>query len=71
MMTRQDYIKFAALLSGEATLAKHNGDHRTEQVVNNIKLGMADIFAHDNPQFDRSRFYAACEPKSKVGDDHV
>ncbi len=56
MMSRKDYTKFAALLSGE--LAVHNG-HAATLALRSTVYGLADILAQDNPNFDRARFYAA------------
>ncbi len=65
-MTRKDYVKFAKLFAGELANARASNDKdrigRVEQ-VQVIILSTADIFAHDSEQFDRERFYAACEPK--------
>ena len=61
-MTRKDYVKFAAMLKAKRSFAiqqtlTHNlwQDH-----VNDT----ADIFADDNPNFDRARFLAACGVES-------
>ena len=54
-MTRKDYVKFAAMLKLER-----------ETYGNIVELGLiidsiADIFAADNPRFDRERFAKACK----------
>lgn len=62
-MTRKDYIKFAGLFAGEMALAQSaasQGDFARVTQVRNIVLSTADIFAQDNPRFDRERFYTAC-----------
>ena len=58
-MTRKDYERFAAMLAGELALARFADDDRDYR-VRNIILSTADIFAQDNPRFDRDRFYQAC-----------
>lgn len=62
-MTRKDYIKFAALFAGEMALARSAtavGHYDRPGVVRNIIFSTADIFAQDNPRFDRDKFYTAC-----------
>lgn len=72
-MTREDYRAFAAILAAERSMARHNlANDGTEgepklRVTRNIVLSMADVFAADNPRFDRAHFYAACG----VGDPHA
>lgn len=48
------------MFAGEMALAKHSGDKNRIIQVENIIRSAADIFAQDNPNFDRARFYAAC-----------
>lgn len=53
-MTKKDYIKFASMLA-----IKRPGRRSTgywEDLISRI----ANIFADDNPSFDRERFIAAC-----------
>lgn len=62
-MTKKHFEKFAAMFAGEIALARSaasqgNFDRVTQ--VRNIIFSSADIFAQDNPRFDRERFYAAC-----------
>lgn len=63
-MTRKHYEKFAALFAGEKALLDSwtNGPLYTTRMtlLRNIILSTADIFAQDNPRFDRERFYTAC-----------
>lgn len=63
-MTKKDYVQFAALIAGEKSLARDKPLIFT--VVDNMKLAIANIFAADNPKFDRERFYVACEPEQAV-----
>jgi hypothetical protein len=58
-MTRKDYVKFAALFFGEMAIAKSQRSEVAMLAVRNIILSTADIFAQDNPRFDRARFYKA------------
>lgn len=64
-MGRKDYERFAALFAGEMALARNairageTASLSACTAVRNIVLSTADIFAQDNPRFDRERFYAA------------
>ena len=57
-MTKKDYIKIAAALTEErlwgTTTVKN-------EVIDDVAISLADIFASDNPNFDRLRFLAACQ----------
>jgi hypothetical protein len=56
-VTRRHYIKVAALLAAKRSLARH---HLAElRFVDNLTRSLADLFAQDNPRFDRQRFYVA------------
>jgi hypothetical protein len=63
MMTKKHYEKFAALFAGEVSMAKTFSDPTAKvaalEAVKSIILSTADIFAQDNPRFDREKFYAA------------
>ena len=56
-MTRRDYKLFASMIAVEVTesLDIDSGARLA------IKRYIADVFERDNPMFDRSRFYAACD----------
>ncbi len=56
-MTKQDYIRFSGMFAGELALRKR--DWAKSMLVRGIILSTADIFAQDNPRFDRERFYVA------------
>lgn len=63
-MSRKHYERFAAMFSGEMALARVMGRDDSERAygvntVGNLIRSTADIFAQDNPRFDRARFYAA------------
>lgn len=58
-MTRKDYIKVADMLAGEFALARHDNTVGAVAALRNVTFGIADIFAQDNPRFDRQRFYTA------------
>lgn len=55
-MTKKHFIKIAAILAGD--LATSTTD-RERLKVRGITLSFADMFAQENPNFDRERFYAA------------
>lgn len=53
-MSRKHYINLAVVVKNESL-------HGTDpEVVNRLMVGIADICAADNSNFDRARFYAAC-----------
>jgi len=68
-MTNKDYKKFAEMISAEKSVILgmyergvyniENASHRESQ-LKSITHGMIDIFASDNPNFDRERFLKAC-----------
>lgn len=62
-MTKRDYIKFAKMLASEQATARIGHTIHQCVIVEYIKVLIADIFAHDNPRFNREKFYRACEPK--------
>jgi len=57
-MSRKDYVKFAEMLRGLP-----DGMSHTRHVVywTDVRDRIADIFAVDNPRFDRERFEKACK----------
>ena len=54
-MTRKDYVRFAAMLSSYI-VDPHDEGTSPVDVAGFFALRMADIFADDNPRFDRERF---------------
>lgn len=52
-MSRKDYEAFALVLARNASIL-------SIAAVRRLAEQMADIFAADNPAFDRKRFYSAC-----------
>lgn len=59
MMSRKDYQKFADLFAGEFALARHRNDATAVLQIRHIVASSGDIFAQDNPRFQRERFYTA------------
>jgi hypothetical protein len=56
-MTRNDYV----LIAGACRSAASSMDSKVaKQVVHFTATVIADALAEDNPEFDRSRFLAAC-----------
>ena len=58
-MSRKDYVAFAELvhmLVHDQCDTRPGGGLQLDTLVE----GMADIFAGDNPRFDRGRFLVAC-----------
>ncbi len=68
-MTRKDYAAFAAIVRDTSGMLApspddyQGSDARTRETLDCIMLRLADLFARDNPRFDRARFLAACERK--------
>jgi hypothetical protein len=56
-MSKQDYVRFAAMFAGEMALRK--ADWAKSSLVRGLILSTADIFAQGNERFDRARFYVA------------
>ena len=61
-MTRKDYVKFAQAIKREREIDGKDALTATKFWQSLI----ANIFEQDNPQFDREKFYQACEPKKGV-----
>ena len=59
-MTRKDYVRFAAMLK---VMRAMNRKHSTVTPTT-MCYPIADIFAADNPRFDRVRFLKACGVES-------
>lgn len=56
-MTRKHFEKFAALFAGELSVNRDNPS--AVLAIRALIMSTADIFAQDNPRFDRERFYLA------------
>lgn len=56
-MSRKHYERVAAILAGEMALTRDVPTSR--EIVRRTALSLADVFAQDNPRFDRTRFYTA------------
>lgn len=56
-MSRKHYVAIAAMIrrrvDADATVGGHS-------ITREIAEGLADVFADDNPRFDRARFLTAC-----------
>jgi hypothetical protein len=63
-MTKRDYIKFAEMLREQYERANGSGEQYPEQTIARVQDSIADLFAADNPRFDRERFAKACEVKA-------
>jgi hypothetical protein len=65
-MSRKHYNAVASVLSGQLTgpaplTASWDVERQTERrVIENVARGLSNLFADDNPNFDRERFLAAC-----------
>ena len=58
-MTRKDYVKFAEMLK-----AQQHTPGKDRLQISRIIHATVDIFAADNPNFDRDRFLTACGVES-------
>lgn len=54
-MTRKDYIEVAKILNSYAVAAQES-NLVSSFVIKSIADDFADLFANDNPNFDRTRF---------------
>lgn len=62
-MTRKDYVAIAeAIYTTRETLPIVTGYWEAQlEAIGRATQLVADVFAEDNPRFDRARFIAACE----------
>jgi hypothetical protein len=60
MMSRKDYVAFAAELAAQRKHFLTCSDKVSAYAVESVADGIANVFAADNPRFDRVRFLAAC-----------
>jgi hypothetical protein len=68
-LSRKTYVAVAEILSGQleglAPITESwDIERQTERrVIENVARGLSNLFADDNPNFDRDRFLAACGVK--------
>lgn len=60
-MTRKDYVSAAAAIQSTREAPRFSGAGVAEYgaACDDIARSLADVFAADNPRFDRERFYSA------------
>jgi hypothetical protein len=58
-MSRKDYVAVAEVLNTQAVKAVEGHEVTAFFAVADIANGLADLFAADNPRFDRDRFLTA------------
>ena len=58
-MTRKDYVRFAQLVASYKVDCHDEGTHPWV-IADHFARCMANVFADDNPRFDRERFLQAC-----------
>ena len=68
-MTRKHYAKIADLLNVMSDKYKENAEAR--RVIFSVAVMLSDLFADDNPRFDRERWWAACKVYLKEGEDLI
>ena len=56
-MTKQDYIKIACAITEERLWGTTSDKN---EVIDDVVTSLADIFADDNPNFNRKQFLFAC-----------
>lgn len=56
-MSKKDYIRIAAVL------AQWRASESSASITAAITLDLAEVFAADNPRFDKSRFFQAAQSK--------
>lgn len=56
-MSRKDYVAFARIIKTNLEIS-HSPLERV--TVKGVATDMADLFAADNPRFDRQKFLTAC-----------
>lgn len=60
-MTKKDYIAIARAFNARFDMAQHiQGTANRVTHYEEIATSLADVFAVDNPRFDRQRFLNAC-----------
>lgn len=64
MMSRKDYVAFAAVLKSHIDLHARNESPSSVQALEWLAGDMAGTLATDNPRFDRARFLKACGVRS-------
>lgn len=60
MASQKDYQKMADILAGEIACYPNDIDVDIRLAIRRVALSTADMFAQDNPRFNRARFYVAC-----------
>lgn len=69
-MSHKDYVKFAsALAHARADLSDDSTGRAGLRVIEQLEADIADIFAVDNPRFDRHRFMMAAFGTPTTGRD--
>jgi hypothetical protein len=60
-MTKKHYIAIAKIIAEQAALAnQRQGAEQAVARLCGVANGLADLFANDNPSFDKSRFVTTC-----------
>lgn len=65
-MTQKDYVKFAEMFRTYSTGEGSGGVYQCPETLELAKR-TADIFAGDNPRFDRGRYLKACGVRPEDG----
>lgn len=59
-MTKKHYEAIAAILAKYKNPPLYETDYSDYRTTQHIAVGLADYFATDNKNFDRTRFLTAC-----------
>ena len=60
-MTKRDYVKFAQMIRFAHMRYDGPREDIAKEMIRHFKVEIADIFAADNPRFNREKFFKACE----------
>lgn len=62
-MSRKNYVAIAAAVKGVWSHAKkYDTDGSLSELSEEFVIALADVFADDNPRFDRGKFKDTCVP---------
>lgn len=66
MFQHRHYAKIAAVIRKRRDMYLNIKAPRAAEELVGLQRDMADLFATDNPRFNRARFDAACNPEAKM-----
>lgn len=60
-MTKKDYVEFAKIVRMSKARTRYGHDVGGADTIHFFEAELADLFARDNPRFNREQFLKACE----------